>query len=189
MFDELINLKNSLRREMKELREALSEDFRRLSSLKIADFCEMLPVSSSDCIGLYMPLRSECDVMPLAERMARKGCRLALPVVVEKEQPLIFRHFDDTTILKQGFFGVFEPSSSSEKLSPTVFLTPLLAFDEKGGRLGYGAGFYDRTFKQNNKALRIGIAFSCQQVEKVPMEPTDVLLDMILTEKGLIKVK
>jgi len=180
--------KNDLRRHMKALRDGLSDDFRRKAAGKIAGFADMLPITPDDCVAVYFPVRSECDVMPLAARLRQKGCRLALPVVEKKGAPLVFRRFDAVTRFKKGLFGIDEPDETAVAETPAVFLTPLLAFDRKGGRLGYGAGCYDRTFPLFPSALLIGVAFSKQEIPDVPVEKKDVLLDYVLTENELIKV-
>ena len=180
--------KNELRRRMKALRDALPDGFRREAAEKIAGFADSLPITPADCVAAYVPVRSECDVTPLAARLRQKGCRLALPAVFEKEKPMLFRRFDETTVFKKGLFGIGEPDENSPVETPTVFLTPLLAFDRKGGRLGFGAGCYDRTAAVFPSAVLVGVAFSKQEIAYVPVEKTDVLLDYVLTENELIKV-
>lgn len=109
--------------------------------------------------------------------------------MMDKEN-IEFRKYDENTELVDNGFGTLAPSKASEVVDPDVMLIPLSAYDETGGRIGYGAGFYDRAIAKllgNDKTpLLIGVAFACQQVDVVPCEDHDIPLDMILTENGLI---
>ncbi|WP_163831353.1 5-formyltetrahydrofolate cyclo-ligase, partial [Proteus mirabilis] len=126
---------------------------------------------------------------PLMRKLAGQGARLALPVVNARGKSLTFRAWSPGDRLVLGSLGIPEPSPASAELIPAVMLVPLAAFDVRGHRIGYGAGYYDRAIahlqiKGVNPRL-IGVAFDCQQVETVPDEPHDVPLEAILTESGL----
>ena len=148
------------------------------------DFLQLPPGLT---VSGYFPYRSEIDVMPLLERLHGEGAGIGLPVVVENGQPLVFRKWapGDETELDQ--FKIKIPLASSPEVEPDVLLVPLLAFDERGYRLGYGGGFYDRTLAKlrGRKAITaIGVAYAGQQVDAVVHDANDQPVDWILTENG-----
>ncbi len=124
--------------------------------------------------------------------LQKRGTRICLPVVLDKTTIEFRRLTPDCQLIETGF-GTKGPGPGAEILDPQIMLIPLAAFDCHGGRIGYGAGFYDRAIEKLQKKgpspLLVGFAFSCQEVEKVPMEPHDQHLNMIITETGLIEVK
>ncbi len=141
----------------------------------------------------YWPFRSEIDPRPLMLRFVRAGGELLLPVTPAKgaDTPLRFHRWNADDILHPSAFGMHEPHPSTETADPDVVLVPLLAFDRSGGRLGYGAGHYDRTLQQLRAikpVVAIGLAFAAQEIDAVPMDAHDQRLDAILTERGYIRV-
>ncbi len=141
----------------------------------------------------YFSFKEEVDLMPLMHTLYEKGYAMGLPVVVAAKKPLLFRQWTpETNLEKRGAYRIPEPPPSSPMLVPDIVLTPLAAFDRRGHRIGFGAGFYDRTLaqlRQQKKILVIGIAFSFQEIPEVPIEPTDEALDWIITEKEHIICK
>ncbi|WP_183254387.1 5-formyltetrahydrofolate cyclo-ligase [Brevundimonas basaltis] len=134
--------------------------------------------------ALYRPIGSELDPTPLARRLAYEGYDLCLPVVVELNAPMIFRRWLLDQPLEPDLVGVPAPPPLAEIVTPELILTPLLAFDGAGGRLGQGGGYYDRTFVALPDAHRIGFAYAGQEVEHLPLEPHDIRLHGVLTETG-----
>ena len=139
----------------------------------------------------YMPIGSELDCLPLLNRLAAAGVPLCLPVVTAPGQPLIFRRWQPDDRLVPGSFGTSEPTTAAPEVSPQVLLVPMLAFDRRGHRLGYGGGYYDRTLKAlransdgGAEIVAIGVAFAGQLRDKVPVSGDDEPLDWILTEIG-----
>ncbi len=135
------------------------------------------------------PMRSELDPRPLMRRLEAMGAKLALPRTGPRGTPLTFHHWASDTVLVSGRFGVTEPPPDSPVVTPDLVLVPLLAFDRRGNRLGYGAGYYDRTLRalrSNGPVRAIGLAYAAQEVERVPTGPSDERLDAILTERELI---
>ncbi|MPQ92336.1 5-formyltetrahydrofolate cyclo-ligase [Thioclava sp. JE_KL1] len=133
----------------------------------------------------YWPIRTEPDPRPA---MVAHGGPLCLPVVVAEAQPLVFHRWTPETEMIAGAFGAHIPAEG-EEVTPEVLIVPLLAFDAKGYRLGYGGGFYDRTLeglRARGPVTAIGFAFAAQEVPEVPTEPTDQPLDMIVTEAGIL---
>lgn len=137
----------------------------------------------------YWPMRSEMDIRPLLGALADTGREIALPVVLDLGQALEFRRWRPGAALATGRFGTAHPSSSARILEPDIVLVPLLAFDDRHHRLGYGAGFYDRTLAElraRKKLLAVGVAYSAQRVAEVPVGSTDAALDLVLTERGVV---
>ena len=121
-------------------------------------------------------------------RLTRAGYPLALPRIVAKDQPLEFRLFERGDPLSAGPHDVREPSPEAPVVRPQVVLVPLLAFDKAGYRIGYGAGYYDRTLEALRAAgnlLAIGIAYAGQMVEDIPLADHDQPLDLIATDEGV----
>lgn len=132
----------------------------------------------------YMPMRTEIDPLPA---MAAHDGPVGVPVIVGAGQPLRFREWTPGCTMEPGAFGALIPAEGAW-IDPEVLIVPLLAFDARSYRLGYGGGFYDRTLQElRRKAPRIaiGFAFSAQEVAEVPTEPTDQRLDMVVTEAGV----
>jgi 5-formyltetrahydrofolate cyclo-ligase len=136
----------------------------------------------------YLPFRTEIDPLPALGRLAARGARLAMPVVVGKGLPLVFRAWVPGAPTETGAFGVEIPADDIPA-SPDLLLVPMLAFDRRGYRLGYGGGFYDRTLAALRAAgpvRAVGIAYAAQEIPSVPHEDTDARLDMIVTEDEVI---
>lgn len=140
------------------------------------------------CIAGYAAIRSEIDPAPGLERLNTQGYQICLPVVEGPARPLGFRAWTPGEPLIPGAFGALIPESA-EPTTPDLLIVPLLAFDARGFRLGYGGGFYDRTLERlraSRPTKALGFAYAAQQQDQVPTEPTDQPLDGIVTERGLI---
>ncbi|MGZ9098768.1 MAG: 5-formyltetrahydrofolate cyclo-ligase [Brevundimonas sp.] len=135
-------------------------------------------------VAVYRAIGSELDPDALCLALARAGRELCLPVVVERDAPMIFRRWSPGEPLELDEAGVPAPFPLAEVIDPDLILTPLLAFDARGGRLGQGGGYYDRTFAARPRAVRIGFAYAGQEVGELPVEPHDVRLHGVLTETG-----
>jgi 5-formyltetrahydrofolate cyclo-ligase len=134
----------------------------------------------------YVPVGSEADPAILAQAAVTAGCVIALPHVTVRSEPMRFLEWETEAALEAGPFGLSQPAADAADLRPDIILTPLLAFDAKLDRLGQGAGYYDRAFARFPDALRVGVAWSVQQVEDLPVDRWDVPLHAIVTEKGWI---
>ena len=132
----------------------------------------------------YMPMRTEIDPLPA---MAAHQGPVCVPVIVGKGQPLRFREWSPGCAMVAGEFGAFIPADGAW-VEPDVLIVPLLSFDARGYRLGYGGGFYDRTLqalRAKRPTIAIGFAYSAQEVAEVPIDENDQRLDAIITENGL----
>lgn len=139
----------------------------------------------------FWPIRDEIDVRPLLEALAARGHVCALPVIVGRGRPLIFRRWRPGDALEAASFGLHEPLASAPEVEPRVLLVPLLAFDGSGRRLGYGAGYYDRTLarlRDRTAVLAIGIAYAGQRFESVPAGADDEPLDWVVTEQSALRL-
>lgn len=127
---------------------------------------------------------AELDPEPLARALMASGQRICLPVVLERDAPMIFRAWAPGEPLETDAAGCPAPLPLAELVDPDLIVTPLLAFDETGGRLGQGGGYYDRTFAARPGAARVGLAFAAQRVESLPIDDHDIRLHGVLTETG-----
>ncbi len=140
--------------------------------------------AASRLVAGYHALKGEIDPAPLLAALAAAGYALALPRMVD--EGLAFHAYRAGDPLEKGAFGVAEPLASAPMVQPGIILAPLVAFDRRGHRLGYGKGFYDRAFVAHPAALGIGLAFGVQEVVRVPDEAHDRPLAAIITETGII---
>jgi len=132
----------------------------------------------------YMPMRTEID--PLPAMTAHQG-PVGVPVIIGRGLPLRFREWTPGCAMSPGEFGALIPAEGAW-IEPEVLIVPLLAFDARGYRLGYGGGFYDRTLqalRATGPRLAIGFAFAGQEVAEVPIDATDQRLEMVVTEAGV----
>ncbi len=136
----------------------------------------------------YMAMRSEIDPTAAMAESAAHG-EVGVPVIIGAGQPLKFRQWMPDSVMVSGEFGANIPEAGAW-MTPEIVIVPLVAFDRKGGRLGYGGGFYDRTLEQLRAirpTLAIGFAYADQEAENLPLELTDQPLDLIVTEYGVIQ--
>ncbi len=188
ILSDIKSLKKQLRLDALAQRDALDPVFRIEASLGMADIAKTLDVTHGDVVSGFWPMRSEVDVRPLMFALREQGARLGLPAILDKTT-IVFRELVRGAELIDMGFGTFGPGPEAEVLDPSVMLVPLAAFDGRGHRIGYGAGYYDRAIarliERGMKPKLIGVAFDCQRIETVPNETHDMPLDAILTESGL----
>lgn len=152
-----------------------------------------LPVarnSQNNVISAFHSFGTEISTFELFDKLVAEGWVTALPVVIAKNTPLVFRQWAPGETLVLGRWDIRVPPEAAPVVLPDVLLVPLLAFDRKGYRLGYGGGFYDRTLEKLRglkKVTAIGIAYAGQEVDAVPRDDFDQRLDWIMTEKETIK--
>ncbi|MEI9404886.1 5-formyltetrahydrofolate cyclo-ligase [Mesorhizobium argentiipisi] len=183
------DLKKQLRKEALARRDALDEFWRVEIALEMAETAkEKIDFEPGRVVSGFWPMRSEVDVRPLMFALREKGARLCLPAILDKAT-IVFRELVRGAPMVEMGFGTVGPHEEAEVLDPTLMLVPLAAFDARGHRIGYGAGYYDRAIARlADKGIAprlIGIAFDCQEVEMVPDENHDVIIPEILTESGL----
>jgi 5-formyltetrahydrofolate cyclo-ligase len=170
-------------------RDALSDAQRATAAMALSKRGLPIAIAPDAVVAAYSPLRSEFDPRLLMMRLAAQHIELALPVVKARGEALTFRRWHLGESLVRGAFGIMEPATDMDELVPDVLLVPLAAFDRTGHRIGYGAGFYDRTLEQlraQKPVVAIGLAFSVQEVDAVASLDHDQRLDFILTEHETI---
>jgi 5-formyltetrahydrofolate cyclo-ligase len=140
-------------------------------------------------VSAYFSLRDEASTMPLLEALAEAGTLTALPITGARGTALVFRLWRPGDALVEGKMGISEPSPAAAEVAPDLLFVPLAAFDRTGHRIGYGAGYYDRTLaalRARKKIIAIGVAYAAQETAKIPHEAHDQRLDFMLTEQELI---
>ena len=152
-----------------------------------------LPVSrnaQNNIISAFHSFGTEISTFEFFDKLVAEGWTTALPVVVAKNTPLVFRQWAPGDKLVPGRWDIKVPPEMAPEVQPDVLLVPMLAFDRRGYRLGYGGGFYDRTLEKLRalkKVTAIGIAYAGQEIDTVPRDSHDQLLDWIMTERESIK--
>ena len=184
--------KDELRSRALSRRDLLTVEQRVAAAEAVAATPVHLEISPGRIVAGYSPINSEIDPFPLMRALEKQGAELALPVIVKRNHPLIFRSWSPDEGLVRGSYGIFQPSSDAPDVDPDIVLVPLAAFDRAGHRIGYGRGYYDRTLHQlraMKKMTVIGVAFAAQEIEIVPALPHDEQLDCVLTERELIDLR
>jgi 5-formyltetrahydrofolate cyclo-ligase len=178
--------KGDLRKIALDARDALSGETRAAASEALAKRGLPFEIAAGTVVSGYSPIRSELDPVPLMQKLAAQGARLALPAVPARGKSLVFRAWSPGDRLTLGPLGILEPSPAMAELIPDIMLVPLAAFDRLGHRIGYGAGHYDFTLAHLRKLKpisAIGVAFAAQEIKAVPALAHDVALDYVLTEE------
>ena len=146
-------------------------------------------ISKKAFISLYYPSSFEVDVLKILKVEYFKKFNFLLPII-QKNKSMEFYKWKHNEILYVNKYGIPEPTKTI-KIIPSIMLVPLLAFDKDKNRLGYGKGYYDKYLfkyiKTHKHILTVGIAFSFQKYNKLPVNKKDFKLNFIITEKGIIK--
>ena len=183
---EQADAKQALRQRAKRARAGIGVAERQLAAEQAAVRAAALVMEEApQIVAGYYPIQDEIDCLALLASLSGQGTRLALPVTPTEPAPLTFLEWMPGDPLQEGRFGTMEPPASSPSLVPHLLLVPLLAFDKVGHRLGYGAGFYDRTLEAlrgRGSVTAMGFAFAEQEVDAVPHDPRDQRLDWIITQ-------
>ena len=145
------------------------------------------PGLAAATVAFCWPTRGEYDARPLAAALRARGAVTALPVVGAPGRPLIFREWHDGVALAPGPLGIPYPTSS-EPVVPSVVLVPMNGWDQSGHRLGYGAGYFDRTLASPPKPLvAIGVSYELARIETIRPQSWDVPMDWVVTERGVYR--
>ncbi|MBX7249022.1 MAG: 5-formyltetrahydrofolate cyclo-ligase [Caulobacteraceae bacterium] len=190
MTETKAELRSRMRAERKQLKLALPDAGARAAA-HLHAVLSAQPVEVRT-VALYVPMGSELDTAPLAAELRRRGLRLLLPRVREPDQPLDFLAWEPGQALEPDLQGCSAPPAGSDPGAPDLILVPLLAFDRRGGRLGQGGGYYDRTLAAlhgRRRPLFVGLGFAGQEVAQAPLDPHDQKLDGILTERGYMPAR
>ena len=188
---EIATAKRKMRDAMMNTRRATPHASMASASSSIARHYADHPILSfCQSVAGYRAIRSELDVTDMMEEAQRRNRTTCLPRVTAKDKPLRFHTWSRGMPLVRHALGMEEPEAANETILPDLVLVPLLAFDGDGYRLGYGAGFYDRTMAElrvteDVPPLFMGVGYNSQEVERVPTDSHDEPLDGIITEQGI----
>ena len=139
-------------------------------------------------IGGYYPSNYELNIIKFLEEASKKKFRITLPVI-KSSNKMFFKSWIFKEPLYVNQFGILEPKNSIKEIIPDLIMVPLVAFDNRLNRIGYGKGYYDRSLRKISKikknTISLGIAYSFQKCQKIPVNKHDFKLDYIFTEKGI----
>ena len=182
--------KAALRREALVRRRAVGPSVRAGLSRRIAaEGLRLARLWRPEIVSAFHPLRDEPDTLELLRALAGDGVATALPVVVGRGSPLVFRLWRPGDPTRPGAMSIAEPLEAAPSVDPDLLFVPLACFDRRGHRIGYGAGFYDRTLARL-RAIKpihaVGVAYGVCEVAAAPYEAHDESLDAIVTEQETI---
>jgi 5-formyltetrahydrofolate cyclo-ligase len=181
--------KSALRKQMRAVRGALPESACDARSEEIASRVLTLPeLDTATTVLAFASIRNEARTRPIIEAMHRAGKRVALPRVSENE--LVLHVVESDTDLVEGAFSVPEPPKDAPRIEPSAVqfaLIPALAVDQRGYRIGYGGGYYDKLLPSLDSACACAIAYDFQLIAEVPNLPFDVAVDLIVTDARVIR--
>ena len=184
-------IKNELRAKMREMRRSLTADEVNEKSAVIArSLLNISAVKDAKTVCVYISAFKEPDTRGIIDALLSSGKRVAVPVTDEENVTLSLSYIDNASELARGAYGIYEPTviRRADENDIDVIVTPGLAFDTRGGRIGFGKGYYDRLFEKTD-ALRIALCYDFQLLEKIPTEPHDAPMDIIVTEKRVLVIQ
>jgi len=180
-------LKSKLRKKILKIRQNANNKNIKIDFDKIINLLKKEKITKKN-IGGYYPINFEVDDLHILNEFEKRKFNISLPTI-KKNFDMDFYKWSSSKPLKINKYGIPE-SDSNILMYPDVLLVPLVAFDKKLNRLGYGGGYYDRIIKKltkKKKILKIGLALSVQKINKVPINKYDQKLDYIVTNKGIVK--
>ncbi len=178
--------KSEIRKKILYLRKKNHYKNLSINSRKLLNFLEKIKIKNK-IIGGYYPYNYEVNTLDILKNLEKKNYLISLPKI-SKNYKMNFYQWSFKDPLSINTYGIPEPISK-KKINPEILLIPLVAYDNKFNRLGYGGGFYDRYIanqKADKKIIKIGLGFSFQKINKLPSNDYDEKLDHIITEKGFI---
>ena len=190
MINEILNKKKNLRKILTEKRNLIKKNTNFEFNIDAFNqLTEQIKFNAVDCIGSFMSIRSEISTKQLNTTILEMKKKLAFPTIEKNLETLTFKTTNSHKSFKMGKFNIPEPTNNNNEIIPQLFFVPCLGFDLEGFRIGYGGGFYDKTFaklKQLNLVFyTVGFAYDDQKQNKLPVEKFDYKLDFVLTEKQL----
>lgn len=187
----ILNQKELLRKEMREKRRQHHNtvNHRDIEQRLLASFLSLDLLHEDSIIAGYYAQGTEFPVFSLMHALCLRGHQVALPVAGAACSPLVFREWNPLLSLESDAFGIPCPREAQKELLPDILLVPLLAFDKMRMRLGQGGGLYDITIadlRRKKTIITVGVAYTVQEIPSIPTLGTDVKLDYIATESGMI---
>lgn len=166
-------------------RRAMPGAVRRAASEAIADtLSEILAGRRGEIVSLYWPINHEPNLIPLMERLP--DIRFALPVVVERGKPLLFRAWRKGEELARGIWNIPVPVAARE-VEPDILVAPVVGYDSSCFRLGYGGGFFDRTLAKLPGRRVFGVGYASARIPTIHPLLHDIPMSAIVTEKGMVE--
>lgn len=182
--------KTTLRQTLRARRQSLSPEQQHLAAEQLCQqLLKFLPLHSGQRIAAYLASDGEIDLQPFIQACWAADVQVFLPKVIAPSQPLTFLQYEPTSPLAPNRYGIPEPTTDQTCDTNELdwVLCPLVGFDDQGGRLGMGGGFYDRTFENKAGHTRLlGIAHQCQRVNTLPKESWDIPVEAVVTDHGVI---
>ena len=180
--------KKIIRKFLINRRKQLSGDYEK-KNMSHVHLRPLLNNINSDYVGSYVDYNFELSTNSLNKYLIEKNINICLPKINSQSKEINFFKFSTGTKLIKNKYNILEPEVTNEIIFPKLVLVPLLAFNESGFRLGYGGGFYDKYFssQEEKDIIKVGLGFSFQKVNEIPIESHDQKLDWILTESYLYK--
>jgi 5-formyltetrahydrofolate cyclo-ligase len=183
--------KEEMRKRVKEVRSRLSPEEGAELSARIGLHLRRL-IDGESVVMVYASKPGEVDTSGLISWLLSQGTRVVVPIIEQETRSLRLSYLEDPCVLRPSTFLVPEPVGREIPVDASavgLVIVPLIAFDRQGHRLGYGAGYYDRFLSRHPWMKKIGVAFSCQEVDVVPEDGNDVPLDAIVTEEGVVPLQ
>ena len=190
MMNDIIFLKKQQREKLTSIRKVISKkNTYRFNPINIDQLLKNKKLNNLKIISSFFSIKSEIPTSDLNEYLISKNKILSFPVVNPSSKILSFRKFKKNQKLVEGSYNIPEPPLKNEELIPNLIFVPCLAFDIQGYRLGYGGGYYDKTFAYfkniNHQFISVGFAYDDQKVDSVIRDQFDYKLNYVLTEKQL----
>ena len=190
MNDNLLDKKKEFRKKQIAIRKKLFSNINKVfDEYLFEELFKKINFETTNIVSSFISINTEICTSELNNYLLKKNKILCLPTILKKDYHLVFRNFINNDDLIEGFMKIKEPPNNSEIVIPELIFVPCLAFDNFGFRLGYGGGYYDRTFSflKNNKRkfISVGYAFDGQKVTEVPKDKFDIKLDYVITEKKI----
>ena len=146
-------------------------------------------IDGQNPLMVYVSKPMEVHTRALIGQLLAQGKAVVVPIIEKETKTLRLSYIEDPAVLSRSTFDVAEPVGHelpAQASDVKAVIIPMLAFDKRGNRLGYGAGYYDRFLTTHPHMTRIGIAFACQELPEIPIDPTDAGMDLIVTDTGII---
>ena len=180
--------KKIIRKFLINRRKQLSGDYEK-KNMSHVHLRPLLNNINSDYVGSYADYNFELRINSINQYLIEKNINICLPKINSQSKEINFFKFSTGTKLIKNKYNILEPAVTNEIIFPKLVLVPLLAFNESGFRLGYGGGFYDKYFssQEEKDIIKVGLGFSFQKANQIPIESHDQKLDWILTESYLYK--
>lgn len=180
--------KSSIRQVLRERKNAMTPDERLTKSRAICR--NLMPlIRDNETVMAYTSKEMEVNTVPIIQGLLDRNVPVIVPIIVKEDVSLRLSYLRDFAALVPSTFGVPEPIGNeipAKGEDVDTIILPMLGFDRTGGRIGYGAGYYDRFLEKFPALRKIGIAFACQEIDHLPLDPTDVRMDHIITEEGIV---